>query len=123
MSFGVRLSCADCISWRACTMLLLAAQVERFLMYDGSLAGESGLLWSGAPMNFVPVSLRHCWNEPVALKNFVCGSSVASGTVSPGAVVPGPATGFSPAAALVVGGRTAPPSVTFQPGGSLMSSW
>ena len=69
-------------------------------------------------MNFTPSPLRHDWKMPSAPKNFVVGSSFASGTVSPVAVVaPGVAPPF--AAATV---RTGPSLVIFQPGGSLMSA-
>jgi len=64
-------------------MLLWAAQVVRFLTYVGSLAGEFGLLGSGAPMNLTPRPVRHAWNEVMAVKNWVRELCFASGTVVP----------------------------------------
>ena len=64
-------------------MLLWAAQVVRFLTYVGSLAGEFGLLGSGAPMNLTPRPERHDWNEVMAVKNWVRELCFASGTVVP----------------------------------------
>ena len=57
---------------------------------------------------------------PSDLKNFVVGSSLASGTVSEGAsVLPGAAV----APAADDAGRSTPPLVTFHPGGSWMFTW
>src|SRR6266404_649574 len=74
------------------------------------------------PMNFTPRPRRQVEKTLSALKNFVVGSSLASGTALPDALVaPGEAGEFATAADD--GGRTAPFFVTFQPGGSWMSTW
>src|SRR4051794_37420421 len=75
------------------------------------------------PMNFTLKPLRHDWNVLSALKNFDCGSSLASGTASAGVAPEPPAALAPPDDASAVAGRTAPlPSLlTFHPGGSLMS--
>ena len=77
-------------------------------------------------MNFTPRPLRHEENVLSAPKNFVCASCDASGIVS--AVAPdAPLAPDAPEAPVpdetaALAGRIAPLLVTFQPGGSWMST-
>ena len=96
---------------------LRCARRER-LDVVGVVRGGVRVVGVGMPMNFVPSPLRHDWKIPSAPKNFVVGSSFASGTVSPLAVV-APGVPAAPRAATV---RTGPSLVIFHPGGSLMSA-
>src|SRR5882757_8852621 len=70
-------------------------------------------------MNLVFKPLRHVWKTLNDLKNVVIGFSLARGTASFGEPV---APGVAALAALGVAGRTTPPFVIFQPGGSWMST-